>query len=69
MSGTTSYTANTSIHAKIDEIGQEGVEIFEIPLSVTPEELVVPVFIEGPAVIIVNDRSGKKRYTYMYIMV
>ena len=60
MSGTANYTANISINAKADQIGQEGVETFEILLSVTSDELAVPVFVEGPAMISVNDKSGEK---------
>ena len=51
---------NISINAKADQIGQEGIETFEIPLSVTSDELAVPVFVEGPAIISVNDKSGEK---------
>ena len=58
--GTTNYTANISINAKADQIGQEGVETFEIPLSVTSDELAVPVFVEESAIISVNDKSGEK---------
>ena len=60
MSGTVNYASNISIDAKADQIGQEGVEIFEILLSVTSEELDVPVFVEGPALVTVNDRSGEE---------
>ena len=64
MSGTTSYTANISIHAKDDQIGQEGAETFGISLSVISDELAV--FVDGPAMITVNDRSGEK-VTYVII--
>ena len=57
VSGTSNYTANISINAKADQIGQEGVETFEILLS---DELAVPVYVEGPAMISVNDKSGEK---------
>ena len=60
VSGTADYASNISIGAKADQIGQEGVEIFKIPLSVTSEELAVPVFVEGPAMITVSDRSGEE---------
>ena len=59
VSGTANNTANISINAKADQISQEGIEIFEIPLSVTSDELAVPVFVEGPAMITVNDKSGE----------
>ena len=60
VSGTASSTANISLNAKTDQIGQEGVETFEIPLSVTSDESAVPVFVEGPTMISVIDRSGEK---------
>ena len=60
VSGTANYTADISINAKADQIGQEGVETFEILLSVISDELAVPVFVEGPAMITVNDKSGEK---------
>ena len=60
VSGTANYASNISIGAKADQIGQEGSEIFEIPLSVTSEELDVPVFVEGPALVTVSDRSGEE---------
>ena len=55
VSGTGSYI---TIDAKVDQISQEGVETFEIPLSVTSDELAFLVFAEGPAMITVNDKSG-----------
>ena len=58
--GTENYTANISVDAKADQISQEGVETFAIPLSVISEELAVPVFVDRPAMITVNDRSGEK---------
>ena len=58
VSGTANYMANISINAKVDQISQEGVETFELSLSVVSDELAVPVFVEGPAMISVNDRSG-----------
>ena len=58
MSDTANYTANFSIDAKADQISQEGVETFIVPLSVISDELAVPVFVEGPAMITVNDKSG-----------
>ena len=60
VSGTANHTANISINAKADQIGQEGRETFEIPLSITSDELAVLVFVEGPAIIAVNDKSGEK---------
>ena len=60
VSGTANYTANISINAKADQIGQEGIETFIIRLSVVSDELAVPVFVEGPAMITVNDTSGEK---------
>ena len=72
--GTENYTANISVDAKADQIGQEGVETIEIPLSVTSEELAVPVFVEGPALVTVNDRSGEKvseilhNYAFLHIV-
>ena len=60
VSGTTSNTTEVSINAISDQISQEGKETFEIPLSVTSDdELTVPVFVEGPAMITVNDTSGE----------
>ena len=62
------YTANITLNAKADQIGQEGVETFELPLSVTSDELAVPVFVEGPAMITVNDKSGEKViHVYIHI--
>ena len=60
VSGTANYTANISINAKADQISQEGVETFVMLISVISDELAVPVFVEGPAMITVNDRSGEK---------
>ena len=68
VSGTANYIANFSIDAKADQISQEGLETFEIPLSVTSDELAVPVFVEGPAMITVNDKSGEK-VTHAYIII
>ena len=58
VSGTKSNTADVSINAISDQISQEGKETFEIPLSVTSDKLPVPVFVEGPAMITVNDTNG-----------
>ena len=63
LSGRFSRTSTTTIRAEADQVSQEGVETFEIQLSaVISVELAVPVFVEGPAMITVNDRSGEKMY-------
>ena len=47
------------IRAETDQIGQEGVEVFTIPLLFTSDDLSVDVFVQGPATVTVNDRSSK----------
>jgi hypothetical protein len=47
-----------NIRGEADQIGQEGVETFSIPLSITSQVgLAAPVFAADPAMITVNDRS------------
>ena len=59
MSGTTNNTADVLISAISDQISQEGKETIELPLSVTSDELPVTVFVDEPAMITVNDKSGE----------
>ena len=59
-SGPFNRETSTTVRAEADQISQEGVETFEIPLSVISDVLPVPVFVEEPAIITVVDRSGKK---------
>ena len=54
-----------TIRGEADQIGQEGVETFSIPLSITSQVgLAAPVFAADPAMITVNDRSGDEHCTY-----
>ena len=45
------------LRAEADQIGQEGMESFEIPITVTPSGGVT-VFTSGPAVVEVADTTG-----------
>ena len=40
-------------------MGQEGVEVFEIPLHITSEGLSEPVFVMGSVFVTVTDMSGE----------
>ena len=48
-----------TLRGEADQVGQEGIETFEIPLLVTAQGLPVEVFASPPAMITVNDRSGE----------
>ena len=63
-----------TIRGEADQIGQEGVETFQIPLEVTGPES--NVFAAPPAVVEITDRTGRQhhyigiltlRSLYMYI--
>ena len=51
------------IRANTDQVTQEGVEVFEILLHITSEDLSEPVFIMGSAFVTVNDTTGELHYT------
>ena len=51
------------VNAEADQLGQEGIETFSVPLLVTSQGLPVTVFAADPAMITVNDRSGEGIYT------
>ena len=48
-----------TIRVEADQVGQEGVEVFEIPLHITSEGLSEPVFVMGSAFVTVTDMSGE----------
>ena len=54
-----------TIRAEVDEIGQEGVETFSIPLTINPSLNPPPVsvFVTGDAAITVVDTTGEFDYT------
>ena len=46
-----------TLRAEADQVGQEGVETFPVPLNVNGQGLAVPVFSANPAMITVIDQS------------
>ena len=62
-SGTLSYdfirSVSFNLRAEADQIGQEGMETFDIPLMIIPPLATVTVFVAAPASITVVDQSGE----------
>ena len=57
FSGSLGRTTDFRLLAEVDQVGQEGDEVFQIPLSASPGN--VPVFIStASATITVKDTSG-----------
>ena len=57
-----------TIRAEVDDIGQEGVETFSIPLTINPSLNPPPVsvFVTGDAAITVIDTTGELDYTVIH---
>ena len=50
-----------TIRGEADQIGQEGVESFQIPLMITEQQTSgVTVFAASPAVVEITDRTGRQ---------
>lgn len=47
------------LRTEADGVAQEGIETFEIPISIVGNQQSPPVFAQGPATITVIDRTGK----------
>ena len=58
-----------TLRAEADQLGQEGVETFPVPLLITSQGLTVPVFAADPAMITVNDRSGERSLSIYCVQV
>ena len=63
LTGPFGHSVSFTIRVEVDQVGQEGVEVFEIPLHITSEGLSGPVFVMGSAFVTVTDKSGKLHYT------
>lgn len=59
ISAAFSRTDMFTLRAEADQVGQEGIETFLVPLNINLEGLIVPVFAADPAMITVIDQSRK----------
>ena len=57
LSAPFSRTRSFTLRAEADQVGQEGIETFPVPLNVNGQGLAVPVFSADPAMITVIDQS------------
>ena len=62
--GESGRSASFTVRAEADQVGQEGKEVFEVPLRITSEGLSEPVFIMGSASVTVTDMSGELHLLY-----
>ena len=59
LTGSFGRSVSFTIRVEADLVGQEGVEVFEIPLHITSEGLSEPVFVMGSVFVTVTDMSGE----------